>query len=158
MNPMNKKAVSPLIATVLLVSITLTAIFILSSWSVNFATKQTGLIGDKSDTQIQCSSAGLAIDNVSYNCTSGKLMMEAYNSGTKDLSDFRIQVLLKNGSSYTVNTEPNATVYSSDTQVFYNSTINVTFSQIDRVILKSNVCPSTARSGLEAAKITGYGC
>lgn len=158
MQSAKKKAVSPLIATVLLVSITLTAIFILSSWSTNFATKQTGLIGGKSDTQIQCSSAGLAIDNVSYNCTSGKLMMEALNSGSKDLSDFRIQMLLTNATSYSVNAEPNTTLYSGDSAIFYNSTINVTFSLVDRVILKSNVCPSTARSELEAAKITGYGC
>lgn len=155
---MNHKAVSPLIATVLLVSITLTAIFILSSWSTNFATKQTGLIGGKSDTQIQCSSAGLAIDNVSYNCTSGKLMMEAYNSGSKDLSDFRIQLLLTNTSSYNLNAEPNVTMSGGDTQVFYNSSINVTLALIDRIILKSNVCPSTARSELEAAKITPYSC
>ncbi len=153
-----QKAVSPLIASVLLVSITLAAVFILSSWSVNFATKQSGLIGDKSDTGIQCSSAGLAIDNVSYNCTSGKLMMEAYNSGSKDLADFRMQLLLTNGSSYTLNAEPNATVYSGDTQIFYNSSVNASFSLIDRIVLKSNVCPNTARSELEAAKITGYGC
>lgn len=158
MHSTNKKAVSPLIATVLLVSITLTAVFILSSWSINFATKHTGLIGDKSDTQIQCSGAGLAIDNVSYNCTSGKLMMEAYNSGSKDLSDFRIQMLLTNTTSYNLNAEPNATMYSSDSAIFYNSSVKVTFALIDRVILKSNVCPSTARSELEAAKITAYGC
>lgn len=155
---MTHKAVSPLIASVLLVSITLTAVYILSNWSSAFASKQSTLISGKSDTGIQCSSAGLAIDNVSYNCTSGKIMMEAYNSGSKDLSDFRIQMLLTNGSSYIVNTEPNATVYSSDTQTFYNTSVNVSFSLIDRVLLKSGVCPNTARSEMEAAKITAYGC
>ncbi len=152
------KAVSPLIASVLLVSITLTAIYLVSNWSSMLASKETNIIKERSGTEIQCSSAGLAIDNVSYNCTSGKLMMEAYNSGTKDLSDFRMQMLLTNGSSYALNAEPNATVYSGDTQIFYNSSINVTFSLIDRVVLKSGNCPLTGKSEMESPKITGYGC
>ncbi len=154
----NMKAVSALIASVLLLAITLTIVFIISNWSTSFTAKQTGIIQGGSDTQIQCSSAGLAIDNVSYNCTSGKLMMEAYNSGTKDLYDLKMQVLLGNGSSYTLNAEPNATMYSGDTQIVYNSSINVTFSLIDRVVLKSRNCPLTAKSELDSSKITGYGC
>lgn len=152
------KAVSPLIASVLLVSITLTAVYLVSNWALSFTSKESGIIQQRSDTEIQCSSAGLAIDNVSYNCTSGKLMMEAYNSGTKDLTDFRIQLILTNSSSYNLNAEPNTTLYSGDTAIFYNSSVNMSFSLIDRVILKSNICPSTARSPLEASKITGYGC
>lgn len=156
---MTGKAVSPLIASVLLISITLTMVYLLSNWTTTFASKESRIIEGKSSTEIQCSSAGLAIDNVSYNCTAGKFSMEAYNSGSKDLTDFRIQVLLKNGSSYTLNAEPNATLYSSDSQVFYNSSINVSFSSIDRVVFKTaSVCPRVARSELENAKMISYGC
>lgn len=152
------KAVSPLIASVLLVSITLTVIYLVSGWTLSFTSKESGIIQQRSDTDIKCQSAGLAIDNVSYNCTSGKLMMEAYNSGSKDLTDFRIQMLLTNTSSYTLNAEPNTTLYSGDTAIFYNSSINITFPQIDRIVMRAPACPKTARSELEAAKITGYGC
>ncbi len=155
----NRKAVSPLIASVLLVSITLTLIYLVANWSLGFTSGRTATITAQGDTNIQCSSAGLAIDNVSYNCTSGKLSLYAYNSGSKDLTDFRIQLLLTNFSSYNLNAEPNITLYSGDTQTFYNSSINITFSLIDRIILKTkNICPTTARSELDASKITGYGC
>jgi hypothetical protein len=152
------KAVSVLIASVLLLAITLTIVFIISNWSSSFTARQAGIIQGGSDTQIQCSSAGLAIDNVSYNCASGRLSLEAYNSGSKDLSDFRIHMLLTNSSSYALNPEPNATVSSGITQTFYSSSINVSFSLIDRIVLKSGNCPLTARSELENSKITGYGC
>lgn len=154
----NRKAVSPLIATVLLVSITLTLIYLVSNWALSFTSSQAGIIGGQSDTSIKCSSAGLAIDNASYNCTSGKLMMEAYNSGTKDLTDFKIQMLLTNSSSYKLNAEPNVTVYSGDTQTFYNNSINITFAQLDRVVMTTSACPQTARSELDSTKITAYGC
>lgn len=152
-----KKAVSPLIASVLLVSMALTIIYIISNWSTGFTAKETKLIQEKGDTDIQCSSAGLAIDNVSYNCTSGKVSLEAYNSGTKDLSNFKIIMLLTNASSYTVNAEPNVTLYSGDMQTFYSS-INVTFPLINRIMLKSGICPLTAKSEIEGSKITAYGC
>lgn len=154
----SKKGVSPLIASVLLVSITLAVIYLVSNWALSFASKETGIIQQGSDTEIQCSSAGLAIDNVSYNCTSGKFSLEAYNSGSKDLTDFRIQVLLTNASSYNLNAEPNVTLYGGDSGIFYNSSINLTFSQIDRVVMRAPACSKTARSELEGAKITGYGC
>lgn len=155
---MKNKAVSPLIASVLLVSITLTAVYLVSNWSTIFTTKGAGIIQERGDTEMQCQSASLAIDNASYNCTSGKLMFETYNSGSKDLTDLKISMLLTNGSSYSLNAEPNATLYSSDTQILYNSSVNVTFSMIDRIIVRALTCSKTARSELEGAKITSYGC
>lgn len=155
---MKNKALSPLVASILLVSITLTLIYLVSNWSTTTTSSRMKTIGERSDTEIQCSSAGLAIDNVSYNCTSGKLSLEAYNSGTKDLYDLKMQMLLMNGSSYTLNAEPNATMYSGDTQIVYNSSVNVSFSLIDRIVLKSRNCPLTGKSELESSKITGYGC
>ncbi len=155
---MTMKAVSPLIASVLLVSITLTAIYLVSNWTTIFTTRGAGIIQERGDNELQCSSAGLALDNVSYNCTSGKLMFEAYNSGSKDLENLKISMLLTNGSSYTLNVEPNSTLYSGDTQILFNSSANVSYSLINRVILKSDICPFSARSELEGAKITSYGC
>ncbi len=152
------KAVSPLIASVLLISITLTVVYIIANWVPSFTSGQAQIIAGKSDSEIQCSSAGLAIDNASYNCTSGKLSLEGYNSGTKDLSNFAIQLLLTNGSSYSLNAAPNVTVYSGESQSFYNSSANVSFSLIDRIVMRSLTCPATAKSALEAAKITAYGC
>ncbi len=155
---MNHKAVSPLIASVLLVSITLTLIYFVSNWSTMFTTRGAGIIQQRGDTEMQCSSAALAIDNASYNCTSGKLMFETYNSGSKDLTDLKISMLLTNGSSYMLNAEPNATLYSGDTQIIYNSSANVSFSLIDRIIVRASNCAKTAKSELEGAKLTAYGC
>lgn len=153
-----QKAVSPLIAGVLLIVLTLTAALLVSNWVKEFTRTQTETIKEKGESRIVCSYAGLAINNASYNCTAAKFSAEAYNAGTQDLQTFKFLILLKNGSTYTLTGSPSITLYSGETQVFYNSSLNISFSQIDRLTLMSATCPLTAKSELESGKVTGYGC
>lgn len=158
MNRAKQKAVSPLIGGVLLIVITLTAALLVTNWVRDFSREQTETIREKGESRIVCSYAGLALLNATYNCTAAKFSAEAYNSGDQNLESFKFLILLKNGSSYTLAGSPNITLYAGETQTFTNSSLNVTFSQIDRLTFMSATCPLTAKSDLASGKITSYGC
>ncbi len=153
-----RKAVSPLIAGVLLIVITLTASLLVANWVKEFSRTQTETIKEKGESRITCSYAGMAVLNATYNCTAAKFSVEAYNSGDQNLESFKLLVLLKNGSTYTLAGSPNITLYAGLTQVFTNSSLNVSFSTIDRLTFMSATCPLTAKSELESGKIISYGC
>ncbi len=152
------KALSPLIAAVFLIAITLTAAMLVASWVKNFSYRETNVIKQKGENKIACSSAGLVIDNASYNCSSIKFMVEAYNSGTKKLENFKFQVLLANASSYTLNAEPNVSLSPGETKFYYNNSLNISFSAISKLMFRSETCPLTTKNEIESSKITAYGC
>ncbi len=152
------KAISPLVAAVVLIGLALTAAIIVGNWVKDFSYAKANIIKEKGENKIICNSAGLAVDNVSYNCTSGKFMLEAYNSGTKKLENFKFQILLANTSSYTLSAEPNTTLFPGDTRFYYNTSVNVSFSSINKVMFRSETCPLTTKNEVENSKITGYGC
>lgn len=154
------KAITPLIATVFLVAVTLTIATIIISWTSMFAEKETKIIKDREDTKIKCSGAGLSIENVRYNCTTGKISLDAYNSGQVKLEDFRFVIILTNLTTYTWYAN-NDTLSSGDTVSFYNITYNLSLtstSQIDKLMFISNTCPLMARNERTGTKVTGDNC
>lgn len=152
-----KKAISPLISAIFLIAITLTIAFVITNWTREFSKSQTEIIKEKGESKIECSQASLVIDTVSYNCTAAKFSLEAYNSGSKNLENFKFQILLKNTSSYILRTT-DTILYPGDTGTFYNSSLNITFSELDRLIFTSETCPFQARNVEESSRITSYGC
>ncbi len=158
------KGLSPLIASVFLIAIALTAATILSGWTSSFASSQTTKIQDDTALKIKCSNAGLAVDNVRYNCSSGKISLDAYNSGQIGLSRFKFLVILNNTSTFTFYSN-NETLDPGVTTNFYNSTgasgINLSLRSpvfIDRAVFLSETCPLTSRNEKEGSKITADGC
>lgn len=158
------KGLSPIIASVFLIAIALTAATILAGWSASFASKETTLIQEKQESKIKCSNAGLAVDNVRYNCSAGKISLDAYNSGQISLSNLKFLVILNNTSSFTFYAN-NDTLDPGVTTNFYNSTgdsgINLSLkipTFIDRAIFLSETCPLTSRNEKEGSKITADNC
>jgi len=87
-----KKAISPLIAAVLLIAFTMAVAAILASWITGFSKSQTGYVGGKAENQIVCTYASLDADkgDVSYNFSTvpSTINVTVINSGSESLYNF----------------------------------------------------------------------
>lgn len=152
-----RKGVSPLIAAVLLIAFVVATAGILSNWFVSFSKERSQEITTKGEKTITCSYAGLYIDNAEYNNTETKISLEVQNTGTIDLTDFKLQIIYNNQtSSEYIPTQNNKTMNPGDTRVFTNS--SVSSCGIDKVIFLSDTCPVDSRDKLTSGSITFYGC
>jgi flagellin-like protein len=104
------KGISPLLATVLLIAITLTVAAILGSWFTSLTRTQTGIIEQNVKTQVNCSSANLEIVDVTCSNTTQKIQVIITNLGNDiPLYNFSTLVILNN-TYYLNNTGgPNST-------------------------------------------------
>ncbi|MFH0875056.1 MAG: archaellin/type IV pilin N-terminal domain-containing protein [archaeon] len=97
------KAVSPLIATVILVAFSVVLGGFVMSWGKNFINKQTTTIDAESGKQTQCSvNLGLAfveLDDDYMACyDSSGITMTIQNVGTVNITGIKVQVSAVNGS------------------------------------------------------------
>ena len=79
------KAVSPLIATILLVAVAMAITGILYSWSQTYVKRETTNIAEVTETQIGCSYAAIELSECAYNSSTG-LVFWLTNSGRNDLN------------------------------------------------------------------------
>ncbi len=152
-----KKAISPLIATVLLIAFTITIATILASWMTGFTTTQTETAGGKAREEIACAYGSLAIKSMKYNNSENKLYGEIENEmGDTDLSNITFSVILANSSSYGYSVTCNCddeTLHAAETKIYSNSSVADGCS-IRKVIVSSN-CRNAKD---ETDKIDFYGC
>lgn len=91
------KAISPLIATVLLIAFTMSVAAIIVSWATGFEKTQTSYVGEKGEKQIKCTYADMDIrkDNVKYNFTPGYIWVNLtmFNRGSENLYNFSFFVI-----------------------------------------------------------------
>lgn len=92
-----KKAISPLIATVLLIAFTMAVAAILTSWVTGFTKAQTGYVGEKAEKQIKCTYATFKVQksDVVYNfsATTTKINVTVFNDGGEDLYNFTFTMI-----------------------------------------------------------------
>ena len=89
------KAISPIVATVLLIGIVVVVAGIINLWTSNFfgSTKD---IKKEAETQVDCLGAEIRSENIRY-CNS-YLSGIIYNSGMEDLGNITIYVIYQNGT------------------------------------------------------------
>ncbi len=94
---MNRKAISPLIASVLLIAFTMAIAAILTSWVTGFTKTQTGFVGEKAEKQVKCTYATFKVQksDVVYNfsATTTKINVTVYNDGSEDLYNFTFTMI-----------------------------------------------------------------
>lgn len=153
------KAISPLIATVLLIAFTLTVATILANWVSTFIKTQTEEVGEKSTVKIKCAFGSLEIDTAKYNNTNTRLLVILKNqAGDTDLQNITFSIILKNSSTYAYPTSCNCgdeTLYRGETKAYSNSSIQNGCS-IDKVIVTTN-CPD-AKDDVSASSIDFSAC
>ncbi len=101
-----KKAISPLIATVLLIAFTIAVATIVFGWGTGFVNIISNPITDKGPNTVQCFSANLDVkkSDVTYNFSGvlSTLNVSMYNNGQEDLYNFSLGIITNNGV-YTFN-------------------------------------------------------
>ncbi len=93
-----KKAVSPLVAVVLLIALVLVSASLISSWYVNFLKTQRERVGEQTSTKIECYYGGIRVLTDTIECNfSGSddyLNFTVENSGNVDLYDLWVEIYI----------------------------------------------------------------
>lgn len=136
------KAISPIVATVLLIAIVIVIAGIMNIWLSNF-TKSTKDIKSEAEGQTGCSNAKISFQSIKY-CNSS-LSGIIYNEGMVDLGNLTIYVLYQNGTQQKndLNKTLNAgymTAFSmtinsgySYVELLTNCTVHGTETRIDKI-------------------------
>jgi flagellin-like protein len=104
-----KKGISPLIATVLLIALTLVVGGLLGSWLTSMSKTQTGTIEEAAKTQINCTSAFLDIVDVICSNSTQKLQVVITNLGDIELYGFSVLATIDNTFYQNSTGGPNST-------------------------------------------------
>ncbi len=99
---MNKKGLSPLIASVLLVAFTMAVGAIIINWITGFTQQQTTVVGQRGENQIKCGYSVLTVDNSEVNVVGNVINVTVtYAGGTETLNITGFSVRDANGVTYT---------------------------------------------------------
>jgi len=105
-----KKGISPLLATVILIALTLAVAALLGSWFTSVTRMQTGIIEEDIRTQVNCTAALLEIVDITCSNDTQKIQVTITNMGSNiELYDFSTLVTVNN--TYYLNSTggPNST-------------------------------------------------
>ena len=97
---MKEKGVSPVIAAILLIVVTVTVGVLYSSWVQTYYTKQISKQAEISDEQIECSEAGFQINSCNFDAGDTNIAtIQLENTGYLDLNSFTVVAEYSNGES-----------------------------------------------------------
>lgn len=127
---MKTKAISPLIATVLLIAFTMTIAVIVQNFFTGFFSTQQSTTTDKATTTLNCAYAKLKINSMSYNGTSTTLKTritnENQNSKDSALMNVTFSIIAQDGSSSVYGATCNCadeSLYPGETKVYSNASV-----------------------------------
>ncbi|MBU5688093.1 MAG: hypothetical protein KQA41_01320 [Candidatus Aenigmarchaeota archaeon] len=92
------KGLSAFVSAILIIAVTLAVAGIFSGWFTSFLKTTSKSIEEQSSTKIVCSNAGIALENVRYNQTSGNITGYIRNSEIVALGDIDIEIFLTNAT------------------------------------------------------------
>ncbi|MFH0889971.1 MAG: type IV pilin N-terminal domain-containing protein [Candidatus Aenigmatarchaeota archaeon] len=158
MKPMHRKevkGVSPMIATVLLVAMTVTLAAVIVPWAINFAQTQMTTVNTQGEEKVNCIEAGLNFQSsdVGYDSLANpaRINVTITNTGLVGLYDFRLQFKLGDSYSalYSPTTQYNVSGKVSPQQkVTLNASIPQLTGTLKSVRVISNYCKLAAETTL----------
>ncbi len=88
---MNRKGISPILASVLLLAVTLSVVGVFSGWAPQIAETVQGETENKTLHRLQCDKASVDIVSASYNTSGGEdLVVAVRNTGREDLDNLTV--------------------------------------------------------------------
>lgn len=96
------KGISPLIATVLLISLTVAVAGIVWAWSGPFFKDQTKRVSEQSDRTLFCSYGNINVKDLKFQSTQSRLSGNIENTGQIAVGNITISVVYQNSTSQTV--------------------------------------------------------
>ena len=104
-----KKGLSPLLATVMLIALTLSVVGLIGSWFISMSRSQMEEIEERGETQIECTNALLDIVDVICSNSTEELKIAVNNIGQINLYDFSTFVEVNNTFYQNSTGGPNST-------------------------------------------------
>jgi flagellin-like protein len=135
-----KKAISPMIATVLLIAFTVAVGGILSLWLTSLTSTQTTTTGSAAEKQVLCARSVLSIDEVDYSTTDDANVTVTYTYGTESLTNVNIYFVDSARASY--NKTQTGTLSPGDTKAYAVSGSGLTGSTFQEVRIVA-MCQAT---------------
>jgi flagellin-like protein len=140
------KGISPLVASVLLIAITMSVAGILAFW-VSSYTSQT--LPKVNRSEEECRFSNFEIWSCNLNTQTGKLTFTLHNIGQYDIEDLRAFIVLTD-NTVTSPIPLNSTLLKGEYKSFIleNSTTNVASEKFLKLIIGTGLCPTlTVESG-----------
>ena len=154
----NKKGVSPLIATVLLISLVIILIVTIVFWVKGFVNERISKEGALADAELKCTEINLDIKDIRVDSADGivKLMVTLQNAGSEDIAGIIFKIEDPSGNSNLVTVEsiirPFETFSQSITDVTVGSGYTITL--IPNVRPEGAGAPLVPCSGDKVKKVT----
>ncbi|HDM05824.1 MAG TPA: hypothetical protein ENG34_00925 [Candidatus Aenigmarchaeota archaeon] len=146
-----KKGISPLMASIILIALTLAVAGILGSWFTSLTKTQTEQVEESTVEQVNCTSALLDIVDVScVNITPSvwQLKIVIANLGLINLYDFSVSAKVDGDFFYNSTGGPNSTnplTPGQQTVLVYNCTVCDENDKISSITVTPAVCPAQAK-------------
>ncbi len=90
------KGISSFVSIILIIAIAVTVASLFSIWFVNFVKNMSTSVEERSSQKITCTNAGIALENVKYNTTSGNITGYIRNTDIIALGDIDVEIFLTN--------------------------------------------------------------
>ncbi len=130
-----RKALSPIVSSVLVLAVAISLVSIYAQWAPNYAERFTGEIADNREQDIRCSNAGFSIRSASYDKSGEVIRFELENTGTIRFNQ-ELYASAINGSNIITRTE----IESLDVEEKLNSSLDT--EQIPETLqVSSSECP-----------------
>ena len=100
---MNKKGISTIVASVLLIAFTVAVAGILITWLSGFTSSTTTTVGNNSQILISCSQGSINLRNLKFASASSTLSGVLENTGLTSLSGIGISIIYLNATSQSIN-------------------------------------------------------
>lgn len=98
-----RKGISPFMAVVLLVAFTLAVAGIFSGWITSFSRSTTETVQERSEERIECAYGGVALNDLTYNTTSGNLTGNIENTDIIPLGNVDLEIFYDNATRQEIN-------------------------------------------------------
>lgn len=162
------KGISPLIAAVLLVAITVGISTLLASWLSTTSSDTATKLRNNTNVQLQCQYADMYVKNATYNCdgncttgTQHTTTITVVNSGKKTIAFDRFFIRNTSGDVTQLLVNETRTLNVGDALTVSNTTratcsgIN---NSIELITISSIECPATAYDSLDGGDVTFTSC
>jgi len=140
------KGISPFISVILIIAVAITVAGIFSGWFVNFVKKTSSSVEEQGSQKITCSNAGIALENVRYNVTSGNITGYVRNTDIVALGDIDIEIFLLNATRIVLDKnmtlapgEQDAFIYNLNTREYDSIRVRTNCSNVYSQVSSSEV-------------------
>jgi flagellin-like protein len=132
----NLKGISPLVAAVLLIAVTMTIAGVLAYWATNFFRTETTALQQNQSLIRECTAANMRVYSCSYDVNNTRMSLILENNGATTLRDIVVQIIHSDNSISTINL--NGTLQRNLLQSY---TLNDISSNYTNLVIRTH-CPT----------------